>query len=103
MDDFINDCRNIFGREDYCRTIYPDHMMPQHKFICDADYNLMLDKVFYFEIYDEVASMLNSRFDVSVKKYQNGKYDKSLTLNSQQKECEYNIYKKEFKLLGYEK
>jgi len=103
MDDFINDCRDIVEREDYYRTTYHDHMMPQHKFIYDANYNLMVDEVFYFERYDEVASMLNSRFDASVKKYQAGDYDKSLTLNPQQKERVYNIYKKDFELLGYEK
>lgn len=103
MNEFISYCEKIVKREDYALTVYHDHMIPQHKFIYDDNDNLMVDEVFGFERYDKVEKMLNDRCGVVPKKEFAGSYDKSFSLTMEQKKRIYDLYKKDFELLHYEK
>ena len=73
-------------------------------YICDNE-KIIVDKLFYFEKYDEVDEFLLKNFDITDQNiYNEGEYKKNdIILTDIQKEKIYKIYKKDFEIFGYEK
>lgn len=89
--------------------------VPQYRFLCDANDNILVNKVCRFENYKneiiDVLNFLNMNVDNSIKvngiQRKNENYtfsfDKELILDSEIKDTIYNYYKKDFDIFGYEK
>jgi len=103
IDEFITYCEKIVKEEDFYLTAYHDHIISQHKFIYDDNDKLVVDKVFHFEKYNEVEQMLKERCGVIMKHALDtkGTYDRSYCLTRAQKNRVYDMYEKDFELLGY--
>ena len=103
IDDFITHCECVVAQELYDATIYHDHFIPQYKYIFDDNDKLMVNKLFKYENFEEVEDYLKTNYDVKEMPKVNVCKEEKLTLSNAQKERIYNIYKKDFELLGYPK
>ena len=66
MDDFLNYAEEIVSKQNWYETIYHDHFIPQTTYLFDNNDNLMIDKLFRFEKYQEVCDFLKKKFNTDV-------------------------------------
>jgi len=105
FDEFLEYTKTIVKNRRYNNNdLYRDHYKPQYTYICDSNYKIKVDKLFYFEKYYEVDEFLLKNFNITDKRiYLKGEYDKSdIVLNAAQKETIYEIYKEDFDIFKYD-
>ena len=101
IDEFIDYCESIVKKGKYNDGIYADHSMPQYKYIFNENNKLMVNKLFRFENFREIEEYLKNNFNISeVPKIHACICDEKVKLTDQQKDRVYNIYRKDFELLG---
>ena len=86
-------------------TIHHNHFIPQYEFICDSNNNIVVDKLFKFEEFNEILKFLNEK-KYNTKKEKNlnvSKNKEKIILNNNQKKKIYELYKKDFEIFKYEK
>lgn len=71
IDDFINYTEEVVNKEIFEESIYHDHFIPQHKYVYDDQDKLRVDKLFYFEKFQEIESFLAERFNIKIKGKEN--------------------------------
>jgi len=108
FDDFIETAKDIIENKKYYNTLKNDHFIPQTEFIYNENDNLMIDKVFKLENIQELGDYLVSKGYLNT--YQNKKSNRShrrkleiKDLTEEQKQKIYNLYQRDFLLLGYNK
>ena len=102
FDEYLDRVEHMVFNNCYSQTIYDDHFIPQHKFIYNNNDDLMIDKLFYFEEFDDVFHFLENH-DIYGTKYHEhmGITKDKIILNETQKKRIYEVYKKDFELLNY--
>lgn len=103
IDQYIDFAENIINENKYSENIFYDHFMPQYQYIFDNDNKLMVDKLFRQEKFEEIETFLKDNFGVDKLTLGEIGTTEKIELTVEQKEKIYNIYKKDFELLGYEK
>lgn len=102
LNDFINKITNCSDK----KSSFYIFTLPQHKYIYDSKLNLLVDKIIYFERYnEELSNFLNNR-KINIKifhenKTEHKKYNEYLTRDMYNKINDY--YDLDFKLFGYKK
>lgn len=108
FDDYLKQVSNIF-QNNLFNNKNCNHFIPQHKFIYDSSNNLMIDKIFNFELFDEIYQYLiqnNYLEKIILNKKFNKRKRKGINLNQlthEQKNIIYNLYKNDFILFNYQK
>lgn len=105
FDYFLNQVEDIVTNRKYNLTIHHNHFIPQYEFICDSNNNIVVDKLFKFEEFNEILKFLNEK-KYNTKKEKNlnvSKNKEKIILNNNQKKKIYELYKKDFEIFKYEK
>lgn len=105
FDEYLFIVKNIVEQNRFTDNLYFDHFKPQHTFICDNSNKIMVDKLFYFEKFNEIEDFLLKNYGVTDKSViLKGNYKKNqIILTEKQKEIIYDIYKKDFDIFDYKK
>ncbi len=106
VDQFINSVQNICEKKQYNLSIFHDHLLPQYKFIYDDNNVLKIDKLFKFEKFEEIELFLKKKYIMKPFYKANScrvRKKQQIQLTQIQKNKIYDIYQKDFVLLGYEK
>lgn len=103
FNEFLLLVKDIVEQDKFLDNLYFDHFKPQHSFICNSDNKLMIDKLFYFEKFNEIENFLFKNFRITDKQIiLKGNYKKDqIILTNEQKKIIYNLYKKDFDIFGY--
>lgn len=103
LDEFIISSEQIVNNNEFNKSVYHDHIMPQYMFVYDNNDKLMIDIVFKFEHMIMVEEYLKQKLLINCLPHvnKNDKVKKPLQLTPEQKEKIYKIYEKDFKLFGY--
>jgi hypothetical protein len=105
FDDFLEYIEVVIKNNNFNENLYSNHFKPQYMYICDNNYSIKVDKLFYFEKYHEIDEFLLKNFDITDQNiYLKGNYKKNdIILTDIQKEKVYKLYKKDFDIFGYDK
>jgi hypothetical protein len=108
FDYFLGAVSDIVINKNYNYTFLHDHFTPQKEFITDENNNIIVDKIFKFEEFNEVVEFVQMYYpNINTTVHNKIKTAKSknsrLTLNDKQKNIIYNLYEDDFILLGYDK
>lgn len=103
--DFVSYVKNIFKNKDNDNRYH--FFQPQYIFICDKNYNLVIDKIIRFENLDFEYSKLVKKYKLN-KLYHLNKSDDVIGFdnfysNNFIKKNVYKLYKKDFEIFNYEK
>tara|TARA_B100000886_G_scaffold317088_1_gene256121 strand:- start:1739 stop:2350 length:612 start_codon:yes stop_codon:yes gene_type:complete len=106
FDDFLDYVKNIVKVGKFNENKYIDHFIPQYKFVYDNNFNIIVDKIFYFEEFGKIINfskeITNNKNIKNIHKLKQNK-KKKIKLNESQKSIIYNIYEKDFVLFNYKK
>ena len=105
FDNFLKYTSNIVKSGKFDKNIYTDHFIPQYKFVYDENSNKIVDKIFYFENFEEVlkfSAKICESHSKSTHRLKNKNKNK-IKLNEDQKSIIYETYKKDFELFNYKK
>jgi len=103
FDEYLDYCKYIYENKLYSTTHYHDHFMPQYEFIYDNNNKLKVDKIFKFENFEEITKFIKSKYNCIVGHEQKNKVLDKIILSEKQKNKIYEIYKKDFEILKYNK
>lgn len=108
VDILLNRIENVVHNKDYydikkCR--FGDHFIPQSEFIFDSDGIMVIDHLFRFENFKEIDEYLIQEYGCKKcpKDNQSVPQDKKIILTQEQKNRIYNLYQRDFELLGYDR
>ena len=107
FNEFIDYVEKCVKEKNFYETIYHDHFIPQWMYICINDEitnqeKIAVDHLLRFENFDNVKNFFMKNYAVSLKHENYNSLNKDFELNNNQKKRIYNIYKKDFELLGYD-
>ena len=100
VDEFLCLAERVVKGDLYSENVYYDHFMPQHKFLCDVSGNVLVDRVFRFEIFKDISSEPRLKIINTNTKRNKGSSNK-IQLNEEQKSRVRQLYAKDFELFGY--
>ena len=104
---FLNAVEDIVKNKNYNYTFLHDHFIPQKDFITDEYNNIIIDKIFKFEEYNECILFLKYYYP-NIQPTIHNKINTSkdvnfrITLTTLQKKKIYELYKDDFILFNYE-
>jgi len=97
----------VHNKDYYDRKKDPvgDHFIPQSEFIFDSDGIMVIDRLFRFENFKEIEEYLKQEYGCKncPKDNQSVSQDKKIALTQEQKDRIYNLYQRDFELLGYDR
>lgn len=108
FDYFLMAVSDIVINKNYNYTFLHDHFIPQKEFVADENNNIIVDKIFKFEEFNETIEFLkvyypninpNINNKIKTAKGKNAR----ITLNETQKNIIYELYTNDFILLGYDR
>jgi len=84
---------------------FGDHFIPQSEFIFDSDGTMVIDRLFRFENFKEIEKYLIQEYGCKKcpKNNQSVHQDEKKTLTQEHKDRIYDLYRRDFELLGYDR
>jgi hypothetical protein len=103
--DFVSYVKNIFKNKDYDNRY--QFFQPQYKFICDENYNIIIDEIIRFENLDKEYSKLVKKYKLNKLSHLNKSNDvigfDNFYSNNLIFKNVFKLYKKDFEILNYKK
>jgi len=100
--EYIKNYLNNSNQNTIGNTIENEHLIPQYRFLFDHNDKLKINKLFKFEQFNEIETFFKNELGINkIEKIFVSPAKQKHILTQQERDIIYNLYEKDFLLLGY--